>query len=156
MTTDMVIETSSKNYELTLQIDPNLKETEAKAKIQEIADIVSGSKGVVTTVKEPKKIRLSYPINKNRFSYFGILNFSADPEIIENLNTQIQLKENIVRYLLVNLPEDTKKMRILGEPRYRRRPRPEGKKEAPARPKETAAVSGEQLEQEIEKVIEQL
>lgn len=147
----------TKTYELAFHIDPDLEEREARIHFQELSGLINTGGGKIIGEKEPRRIRLSYPIRKKQAGYFGMFNFSAPPEAIEKINAQLRLRGDLIRYLLLLTP-DSKNLRVLGERRYRPRTKvgTEEKKGVTVRPKEKAAESTEQLEQEIEKVIEQL
>lgn len=146
----------SKNYELAFHINPDLGEPEVMVQAKELADLIKNGNGIILSSREPKRVRLSYPINKKRAAYFGIIDFASGSEFIEKLNSQIRLNNNVFRHILINLPSDMQNMRILGEHRSRARTRTraqEEKKEISVREKEKSAESSERLEQDIEKVI---
>lgn len=152
----MEVSENQKIYEFSYHLTPDLDESQVKSSSQEVADFITSLGGAVGNTREPRQVRLSYPIQKKRSAYLGTLNFSASPDSIEKLNNWIKLRSDILRYILVNRPDD-KNLRVLGEyrPRHRARVVTHDKKEMPA-PKEKAAESKEQLEKEVEQVIEKL
>lgn len=145
-----------KNYELAFHIDPDLEESEANDIFRELSNLIENNSGRVFYSKELRRIRLSYPIRHKQAGYFGVFNFTGSPDIIEKINAKLKLRNDILRYLFVNLPA-IKDVRALGERRFRLKAKTQEKiKEIANQPKEKAAESAERLEQEIEKVIEQL
>ena len=152
-------ELSAKNYELAYHINPDLEEAEVKVRMQELNNLLAQNGGSVTASREPRKIHLSYPVKNKNYAYFGLIDFSALPDAIEKVNTQMKLQGGILRYLLLSKP-DKKELRILGQ--HRARPRmikthePAAADTAQKAPKEKTEEETKQLEQEIEKVIEGL
>jgi len=153
------ISKDSKTYELAYHIIPDFEEAEVKARVQEITGLVSQSGGSIVTDREPKRVHLSYPIKNKNYAYFGVMDFTAEPSIIEKLNSQLKLQNGILRYLLLSKPE-RKEVRTLGE--YRARHRVAKTHEtSPAEPQKTTPkpkteAEEKELEQELEKVIEGL
>lgn len=146
-----------KTYELSFHIDPDLEELDAMNGFQELSEFISKNGGIIGGgSKNPRRIRLSYPVRKKQAAYFGTLNLSAAPEVIEKITAQLKLRNDIIRYLLLLAP-DNKNLRVLGERRYRPRIKTQEEKLGTVvKPKEKAAESGERLEQEIEKAITSL
>lgn len=155
----MATEIESKIYELTYHINPDLEEAEVGRRANELNDLITRGGGAVLVSRELKKIHLSYPVKNKNYSYFGVVDFTALPETIEKLNTEMKLQNSILRYLLMAKPTG-KELRILGQYRPRRvikthEPAPIA--EAAKKPaKEKTEAEKQQLEQEVEKIIENL
>lgn len=153
----METENDQKTYELAYHFNPELEEANVKVQIQELNDLITQNGGSVLISKDPRKSHLSYPIKNKHYAYFGLMDFTAMPEVIEKVNAQMKLQNNVLRYLLLAKP-NIKELRILGQHRSRPRVRThepvisiETTKQKP-KTKEEA----EQLEKDIEKVIEGL
>jgi small subunit ribosomal protein S6 len=149
----------TKSYELAYHLTPDIEESEARNRVQELNDIITTSGGSVLVAKEPRKIHLSYSVKSKNYAYFGIMDFQAASDSIDKINNQMKLQNSILRYLLVKKPE-FKEVRTLGEYRARARvkktyePAPtEARKSAP---KEKTAEEKAQLDEELAKVIEGL
>jgi ribosomal protein S6 len=153
-----------KNYELAFHINPDMEETDIKRRAQEVYDLVTQSGGAILTSTEPKRIHLSYPIRHKNYAFFCVVSFTAGPETMEKINSQIKLHMEVLRYALISLPKTGKETRTLGVPRVRPiRPRTitdttKIDKEATGQPvlKEREATSEKELDKEIEKAIEEL
>lgn len=151
--------TDTKNYELAYHINSDLDEAAVKARVQELADLITQNGGSILTSREPRKSHLSYPIKNKNYAYFGIMDFAALPETIEGVNAHMKLQNSVLRYLLLAKP-DGKDLRILGQ--HRSRPRtikthkPTTTESSKKPAKEKTKEETKQLEQEIEKVIEGL
>lgn len=101
-------------YELAYHITPDLEEAAAKTRGQELETLLTQSGGAVVTSREPKKIHLSYPLAHKHYAYFGVMDFSASAEAIENINAQMKLQEGILRFMVVKKPQ-VKEVRALGD-----------------------------------------
>ena len=58
---------------------------------------------------EPKLMTLAYPIKKEKTAFFGWYDFSAEPENISQLEKNLKLDQQIIRFLIVKLPKISKK-----------------------------------------------
>ena len=146
-----------KTYELAYHINPDLEEAAVRVQVQELNDLIAQNGGSVSISRDPRKSHLSYPIKNKHYAYFGLMDFTALPEVIEKVNAQIKLQNSVLRYLLLAKP-DMKELRILGQHRSRPRVRthePVAPMEA-AKQKPKTKEETEQLEKDIEKVIEGL
>lgn len=152
---------NNQTYELAYHLNPDIEESEVLAHVQEIQNLITQSSGSVLVSREPKHKHLSYPIKQKHYSYFGVLDFSAVPETIEKLNSQMKLQSHILRYLLLKKEYGDKELRILGVSR----PRPRIKTHEPlalsreeleraGKPKEE--IKPEEMEKEIEEVLEKI
>ena len=77
------------SYELGFHLLPELEETETKTKSEEIEALISHLGGAVLNAKEPRKQRLSYPLNHKKYSFFGVINFKSPPQSVELLGGAI-------------------------------------------------------------------
>lgn len=150
-------ETTSKNqYELAYHLMPELDEKELPGKVAEIEKIITKNNGAVLTSKEPKKKHLSYPIKLKHYAYFGVLEFEALPENIDNINTQMKLQGDVLRYLLIHGYGSGKVLRSLTSSGRRTRVAKPGESVEqagkPIRPKEESAKP-EKIEKQLEDVI---
>lgn len=149
----------TKTYELAYHINPDLEEGRVRAHMQELNELITQSGGSVLTSRDPCKSHLSYPIKNKNYAYFGLMDFSALPEVIEKVNAQMKLQSGVLRYLLLAKP-DMKELRILGQHRTRSRVmkthEPTVAEAAKKPAKEKTKEETEQLEKDIEKVIEEL
>lgn len=102
------IEQKIDRYELAFHLRPELEEPERVQKWQEIEGLIAKDGGVVTSSQPLKRQRLSFPISHQRQAYFGVINFRLPAENIHPLKEKLQLHEQILRFLILNLPEEQK------------------------------------------------
>lgn len=82
---------------------PNVSEEEVVGYDQKIISFISQSGGEIISAKPSKKIKLSYQIKKNTHAYFGLIDFSAFPEKIGEIEKKLKFEEKLLRYLIVFL-----------------------------------------------------
>lgn len=91
----------TKNYEIAYLLSPSIPEEEVLTYAKELSAIIEEQKGTVKHVQEPKKHKLSYPIQKERNAYFGWTTFHFAPDGITQLEKKLKAYTHILRYLIV-------------------------------------------------------
>ena len=144
------------NYELAFHLNPNLEEAKVREIKEKIESIITSNKGVISYSKEPEKIRLSYKIKHIGNSYFGYIQFNlSEAQALEELNEQLKLNQDVLRYLIVKLPSDLqKKQSMLKQVKMRERQekRAQTKTTTPGEPKKDS----KELDKKLEEIIEGL
>jgi len=144
------------NYELAFHLNPNLEEAKVREIKQNIENIITSNKGVVSYSKEPEKIRLSYEIKHIGNSFFGYIQFNlSESRALEELNEQLKLNPDVMRYLIIKLPSDLqKKQSMLKQIKMKERQekRAQAKSAAPVEPKKDS----KELDKKLEEIIEGL
>jgi len=93
-----------KKYEALFIIKPDLSEDDKKTLFNQISDAVAKNGGQVSSGAvwlERKK--LFFPIKKCREGAYYLLNFTAEPKSITDINHAYKLNENILRILIIKL-----------------------------------------------------
>lgn len=98
-----------KNYEGMLIIRPDLNEETMKAVTTQIADTLLKSNGQIEEAKIWGKRQLGYPIKKFKEGLFYLIFFKANPETISEIRKEYKLNENILRILIINKDQGSKK-----------------------------------------------
>ena|SRR3990167_9965429 len=144
------------NYELAFHLNPNLEEDRTKEIKQGIESIITSNKGVISYSKEPEKIRLSYEIKHVGNSYFSYIQFNlSEAKALEELNEQLKLSPEVMRYLIVKLPSDLQKRQSMLKQvkmKERQEKRAQAKATAPGEPKKDS----KELDKKLEEIIEGL
>lgn len=96
-------------YQLTFLISSFLKQEEAEDFLKKIKDFFSQKEKILNT-EDLKKIKLAYPIQKQREAYLASIDFQFSPEEIKNLKEWIEREKDILRYLLIKIREKRKKV----------------------------------------------
>jgi len=90
-----------KLYELSLIINPELKEEEVNEISQKIISFIQEKGGILDNLREIKLINLAYPIQKKEQGFFSSFTFYFKPEESNSLDKELKKNKNILRYLLV-------------------------------------------------------
>ncbi len=90
-----------RNYELMLVINPTLTEERLGATVNGITQFLLGLGGTVSETRQLGKRRLAYPIKHQGEGYYALLHFAAKPEVGPQLETRLNILEEVLRYLLV-------------------------------------------------------
>jgi len=93
-------------YEMIYIIDTGLEEAARKELIEKVSALITGNGGVVEKVDETwGKRRLAYAIDYKTEGWYVLVNFSAPAELPRELERNLQINENVLRYLVVKLEE---------------------------------------------------
>ena len=92
-------------YETLYVITPELEEEATKAVIEKFSGIITANGGEIESVDEWGKRRLAYPINFKNEGYYVLVQFTAAPEFPRELERNLQINENVMRYLVTRIEE---------------------------------------------------
>ena len=86
-----------RHYELMLILDPALEERTVGPSLDNLLKVVSHDGGTVDNVDIWGKRRLAYEINKRSEGIYAVIDLSAKPETVKELDRQLSLNESVVR-----------------------------------------------------------
>ena len=93
-------------YELTYIIDTTLEDSARKELIEKVSGVITANGGEVEKVDETwGKRRLAYAINYKTEGWYVLVTFKADPQLPRELERNLEINENVLRYLVVKLVE---------------------------------------------------
>ncbi|MBR7173617.1 MAG: 30S ribosomal protein S6 [Clostridia bacterium] len=93
-------------YEMIYIIDTGLEETARKELIEKVSALVSANGGEIEKVDETwGKRRLAYAIDYKTEGWYVLVTFKAPAELPRELERNLQINENVLRYLVVKLEE---------------------------------------------------
>ena len=117
-------------YEMIYIIDTGLEEAARKELIEKVSALISANGGEIEKVDETwGKRRLAYAIDYKTEGWYVLVTFKAPAELPRELERNLQINENVLRYLVVKLEEKRSSVK----------PRPV----RPAAPAEEAAPAAE-------------
>lgn len=90
-------------YELIYIIDTSVEEEARKELIERFSAMITDNGGTVDKVDEWGKRRLAYPINYKTEGYYVLVNFSGEAELPREIERNLEIHENVLRYLIVKL-----------------------------------------------------
>lgn len=86
-----------RDYELMLILEPQVEDKSVKATVDKLLKVVPADGGVVTSVDLWGRRRLAYEINKLDEGYYVVVQFTAPPATIQELDRQLGISEVVVR-----------------------------------------------------------
>ena len=122
-------------YEMIYIIDTGLEETARKELIEKVSALIANNGGEIEKIDETwGKRRLAYAINYKTEGWYVLVNFKAPVDLPRELERNLQINENVLRYLVIKLVEKKASVKPRAE-----RPAP-APVEAPAEEAAPAAV----------------
>ena len=91
-----------RNYELAFIISPNVDDEGATNVIEKVSEFVKAIDGEVASVDVWGRRPLAYPINNHREGTYVRLETKMSPSSIGQLERNLKLSEEVIRYLLIN------------------------------------------------------
>ena len=88
------------NYETIMIINSNLEEAVIKSTIEKVNDLIAKN-GKVESTEEWGKKKLAYPIKKQNEGYYVLINFSSNPDFIDELERVYGITDEIIKHIVV-------------------------------------------------------
>jgi small subunit ribosomal protein S6 len=86
-----------RHYEIMIILDPNLEERTVQPSLDQFLTGVTGGGGKVDKVDIWGKRRLSYPIEKKPEGIYAVVDLTAEPATVSELDRQLNLNEAVLR-----------------------------------------------------------
>ena len=90
-----------RDYELAFIIEPNIDSEGVTGVVDKVSQFVKAGDGAVTSVDVWGRKTLAYPINNHREGTYVLLQAKIQPSSLIELERNLKLSEEIIRYLLV-------------------------------------------------------
>ena len=87
----------ARQYEVMVILDPDLDERTVAPSLDTYLNVVRQSGGSVENVDVWGKRRLAYEINKKSEGIYAVIDLTADPAAVKELDRQLTLNESVVR-----------------------------------------------------------
>lgn len=91
-----------RKYELMYIIRPDIEQEAVQAIVEKFQGVISNSGGEITKHDVMGKRRLAYEIEKFRDGIYILINFTAEPTIITELERQLKISDEVIRHLIVS------------------------------------------------------
>ena len=88
-------------YELAVVLRVTLEEEQRVAAIEKVKEYITRFGGTVTNVEDWGKKRLAYEIQKSKEAFYYFVQFESDANCPNEVEANIRLMEDVVRYLCV-------------------------------------------------------
>ena len=93
-------------YEMIYIIDTGLEEAARKELIEWVSSLIEKNGGEIEKVDETwGKRRLAYAIDYKTEGWYVLVNFKAPVDLPRELERNLQINENVLRYLVIKLVE---------------------------------------------------
>ncbi|WP_066375663.1 30S ribosomal protein S6 [Herbidospora mongoliensis] len=86
-----------RRYEMMVILDPSLDERTVQPSLDQFLAVVRNDGGTVEKVEVWGRRRLSYDIDKKAEGIYAVVDMSAEPATIKELDRQLNLNEGILR-----------------------------------------------------------
>ena len=88
-------------YELALVVNAKIEDDAREAVVEKAKNYVTRYGGTITEVEEWGKKRLAYPINKQNEGYYVLINFSSNPEFIDELERVYNITDEVIKHIVI-------------------------------------------------------
>ncbi|MCM3702588.1 MULTISPECIES: 30S ribosomal protein S6 [Paenibacillus] len=88
-----------RKYEVMYIIRPDVEQEAVQATVEKFQGIIQNG-GEITKHDVMGKRRLAYEINKVRDGIYVLVNFTATPEVVAELERILKISDEVIRYLI--------------------------------------------------------
>ena len=93
-------------YEMIYIIDTGLEDSARKELVEKVSALIVNNGGEIEKVDETwGKRRLAYAIDYKTEGWYVLVNFKAPADLPRELERNLQINENVLRYLVIKLVE---------------------------------------------------
>jgi small subunit ribosomal protein S6 len=86
-----------RRYEMMIILDPSLEERTVQPSLEQFLKVVTTAGGTVDKVDVWGRRRLSYEIDKKSEGIYTVIDLTAEPATVKELDRQLNLNEAILR-----------------------------------------------------------
>ena len=90
-----------REYETIFVLEPNQDEASVEAEIEKIRDLIISGGGEIAVLEKWGRRKLAYEIDKQRDGFYVLMYAEIDPQNLPELERNLRLSPNVLRYLLV-------------------------------------------------------
>ncbi len=91
------------HYEAVFILTPVLSEVQMKEAVDKFKAVITDNGGVITNEENWGMRKLAYPIQKKSTGFYSLLQFDAEPTLVDVLETQFRRDERVIRFLTFRL-----------------------------------------------------
>jgi small subunit ribosomal protein S6 len=124
-------------YEELFIVRPNATEEEIDQAVEQIRQVVTGAGGTLDKVEKWGVRKLAYRVRKHEDGYYVLVQFSAPPDAVTEIERRLRVSDTVIKYLTVRIDRKLKRL----EKKRREREKRAARKPAPATPVPGAPVA---------------
>ena len=87
------------NYETVFILTPVLSDAQMKEAVEKIKNVLITQHAEIVSEENWGLRKLAYPINKKTTGFYQLIEFKADANIVDILETQFRRDERVIRFL---------------------------------------------------------
>jgi len=91
------VETAVRAYEVMVILDPSLEERTVQPSLDKYLNVIRKDGGTVDNVDVWGRRRLAYEINKQAEGIYAVINLTAEPATVKELDRQLGLNDSVLR-----------------------------------------------------------
>jgi len=92
-------------YELALVVNAKIEDDARTATVEKAKEYVTRFGGTITDVEDWGKKKLAYEIQKMSEGYYYFIHFDAEPEVPAQIEENVRIMDNVLRFLCVRADE---------------------------------------------------
>lgn len=106
-------------YELVYIVRPDVASTHAETTAKKFEEILTSKGAKIIKTEQWGLKTLAYRVNKHRKGYYTLIGFEGNGEAIKEVERQMRINDDIIRFLTISTDELTKAPSIQMAPRRR-------------------------------------
>src|SRR3954447_16819804 len=87
------------NYETVFILNPVLSEDQAKDTVDKFVKVLKKANATIINTEHWGLKKMAYPINKKSTGFYNLIEFAADSNVINTLETEYRRDESVMRFL---------------------------------------------------------
>ena len=84
-------------YEVMVILDPSIEERTVEGSLDKYLNVIRKDGGSVESVDIWGRRRMAYEIKKNQEGIYAVVNLTAEPDSVKELDRQLTLNESVLR-----------------------------------------------------------
>ncbi|ELR73175.1 SSU ribosomal protein S6p [Fulvivirga imtechensis AK7] len=92
-----------KNYETVFILNPVLSEEQMKDTVKKFVQVLTDGKAEVINEEQWGLRKLAYPIQHKSTGFYNLVEFKAEPQLVDKLETEFRRDEAVMRFLTTAL-----------------------------------------------------
>ncbi len=93
-------------YEVMFILDASLEEDAIQAVVGRATDLISKGGGAATRVDHWGRRRLAYEIDHRTEGYYVLIEATAEPEAVSELDRMLSLADEVMRHKVIRIPDE--------------------------------------------------
>lgn len=93
-------------YEMMFIVKTTIDEAAVNATVENLKSVITSMKGEITDSKDLGQKKLAYPIKKEITGFYYVVDFTANNELVAELDRKAKIDENVIRHMIINLDEE--------------------------------------------------